>query len=152
MKIEVGKRYRTRGGEVVEIIGFDDSECHFPVQGRFRGFITMEGSEFERWSSSGLFASNALEHPNDLVGLIEDEPSVAPDTPQDDPVNSPSHYTQYPGIEIIDLTQHMNFCRGNAVKYLARAGVKDPSKELEDLNKARWYVEREIKRLEASNE
>lgn len=67
-----------------------------------------------------------------------------------DSVNHPSHYTAYKGIEIIDLTEQMNFCRGNAVKYIARAGLKDPNKEIEDLEKARWYINREIERLEAN--
>ena len=41
----------------------------------------------------------------------------------------------------------MNFCRGNAVKYIVRAGLKDPSKEIEDLEKAVFYLNREIKEL-----
>ena len=65
-----------------------------------------------------------------------------------DAVNHPSHYTSYKGIEVIQLTEQMNFCKGNAVKYVARAGLKDPSKEIEDLEKARWYIDREIDRLE----
>jgi len=64
-----------------------------------------------------------------------------------DPVSAPAHYTQYPGIEVIQLTEHLNFCRGNAVKYIARAGSKDGSKEVEDLRKAIWYIEREIARI-----
>lgn len=65
----------------------------------------------------------------------------------EDVVNSPSHYTQYP-VEVIELTRHLNFCRGNAVKYIARAGHKDKAKELEDLKKAAWYIADEIKQLE----
>ena len=42
-----------------------------------------------------------------------------------DPVNSPAHYTAYKGLEVIDLTEQMNFNRGNAVKYICRAGLKD---------------------------
>lgn len=62
-----------------------------------------------------------------------------------DPVNHPAHYKAH-GVECIQITEHMNFCRGNAVKYLFRAGKKGD--ELEDLRKARWYVDREIARLE----
>ena len=63
---------------------------------------------------------------------------------QNDPVNHPSHYTQYP-VEVIELTRHMNFGRGNAVKYIARAGFKGgPEKELQDLEKAAWYIADEI--------
>lgn len=64
-----------------------------------------------------------------------------------DPVDHPAHYTAYKGLEIIDLTEQMNFCRGNAVKYIARAGLKSKETEVEDLKKALWYVQREIERL-----
>ncbi|MBB5748570.1 DUF3310 domain-containing protein [Micrococcus sp. TA1] len=67
-----------------------------------------------------------------------------------DNVNSPAHYTTYP-VEVIELTECMNFNRGNAVKYIARAGLKDPAKEIEDLMKARWYISREIDRMEKGN-
>jgi len=71
-------------------------------------------------------------------------------TRSNDAVNHPSHYTAYAGIEVIQLTEQMNFCRGNAVKYIARAGLKDPDKEIQDLEKARWYIDREIERLTPS--
>ena len=67
-----------------------------------------------------------------------------------DRVNHPSHYTGFSdGAEVIDITENLNFNRGNAIKYLARAGRKDPATELEDLMKAEWYVKREIIRLSA---
>lgn len=71
---------------------------------------------------------------------------------QPDAVNHPAHYAEgwSNGAEVIDITEHLNFCRGNAVKYLARAGAKDPARELEDLRKAAWYVQREIARVEAA--
>ena len=68
---------------------------------------------------------------------------------EEDMVNHPSHYTAYPGVEVIELTEHMSFCRGNAVKYIARAGLKSKDTEMQDLRKALWYIEREIARLEA---
>jgi predicted unusual protein kinase regulating ubiquinone biosynthesis (AarF/ABC1/UbiB family) len=64
-----------------------------------------------------------------------------------DNVNHPSHYTQYNGIEIIDLTEQMNFNKGNAVKYITRAGFKPDADEIEDLRKAIWYLTREIQRV-----
>lgn len=71
--------------------------------------------------------------------------------PKNDQVNHPSHYTKHPsGVECIQITEHMNFCRGNAIKYIWRAGEK--GSEIEDLKKAAWYIQREIKRLEKSNE
>ena len=68
-----------------------------------------------------------------------------------DPVNHPRHYTEHPsGVECIQITEHMNFCLGNAVKYIWRAGLKDDT--IQDLEKARWYLNREIeRRKEASH-
>ena len=64
--------------------------------------------------------------------------------PKVDMVNSPPHYNEHPsGIECIDIVEHMNFNVGNAVKYLWRADLKGG---LEDLQKAEWYVKREIER------
>lgn len=74
----------------------------------------------------------------------------------DDKVNHPSHYTWLKdkcGIEVIDITRHMDFCTGNAVKYLLRAGHKveegysDVQKEIEDLEKAMWYIKDKIHQL-----
>ena len=78
---------------------------------------------------------------------IRDILCTKPKETQDDPVNHPSHYTAYVGLEIIDLTEQMNFNRGNAVKYIALAGLKNPETELQDLEKARWYIDREIERI-----
>lgn len=82
---------------------------------------------------------------------------------KNDNVNHPKHYTSDPsGIECIDITRHRNFNIGNAIKYLWRAGLKfgmeiTPKKtaiikngkdnEIEDLNKAVWYLVDEIHRL-----
>jgi hypothetical protein len=64
----------------------------------------------------------------------------------DDPVNHPAHYTSHPsGVEAIDITRHMNFNLGNAVKYVWRADLKGNS--LQDLQKARFYIEDEIKKI-----
>jgi hypothetical protein len=64
-----------------------------------------------------------------------------------DPVNHPKHYTAHPsGIECIQITEHMGFNLGNAVKYIWRADLKNDA--LEDLKKARWYIDREIQKRE----
>lgn len=66
-----------------------------------------------------------------------------------DPINSPPHYNAG-GVEAIDAIDAwgLGFCLGNVVKYVARAGKKDPAKLVEDLKKARWYLDRRIKQLE----
>ena len=63
-------------------------------------------------------------------------------------VNRPTHYTSHPsGVECIQVTQHLNFCLGNAMKYIWRCD--DKSKPIEDLQKAIWYLQQEIKRRKA---
>lgn len=70
-----------------------------------------------------------------------------------DMVNHPPHYEHPSGIECIQVTEFMSFTRGSAVKYLWRAGSKGGGEqELEDLRKARWYIEREIANLEKKAE
>ena len=62
---------------------------------------------------------------------------------EDDPVSHPSHYTSHPScVECIDITKHMNFNLGNALKYIWRADLKNDA--VEDLKKAIWYIEKEL--------
>ena len=75
-----------------------------------------------------------------------------------DAINHPAHYTSSPAkcecgrtIECIDITEHMSFPLGNTVKYVWRADLKHDDGGLEDLRKAAWYIDREIKRREAAN-
>lgn len=65
-------------------------------------------------------------------------------------VDHPTHYggdTTYEAIKVIEAWD-LGFCLGNAVKYISRAGKKDPSKTVEDLEKAVWYLKREISRVQ----
>lgn len=66
-----------------------------------------------------------------------------------DMVNHPPHY-KGAGIESIEVIEafDLGFCLGNAIKYILRAGRKDPAKEVEDLKKAQWYLHRRIQQLE----
>ena len=88
--------------------------------------------EIDRVDSEGVAS-----RPKDITEIIPTE---------GDSINHPSHYTSHPsGVECITITEHMNFCRGNAIKYIWRADEKgDP---IENLKKARWYLDREIERL-----
>lgn len=62
-----------------------------------------------------------------------------------DPVNHPAHYTSHPsGVECIQITEHFGFLLGNAIKYIWRAGLKDGAVDVEDLEKAIFYIRREI--------
>lgn len=71
----------------------------------------------------------------------------------DDRINHPKHYTDTPfGLEVIEITECYNFCVGNALKYIMRAGNKvekgmtQEEKTMEDLGKAVWYLQREMER------
>ncbi len=70
---------------------------------------------------------------------------------QVDMVNHPAHYATDPsGVECIEITRHRNYNIGNAIKYLWRAGIKNEDKHIEDLKKAIFYINDEIKRLEGN--
>lgn len=88
---------------------------------------------------------------DDLRIVFIDE---VPETPtmtetEFDNVNHPKHYTEgrkYEPIEVIEDWK-LDFCLGNALKYISRAGRKDETKTIEDLEKAKWYIDREIRNL-----
>jgi hypothetical protein len=61
---------------------------------------------------------------------------------------NPNHYRGFSnGAQVIDIVERLNFNRGNAIKYIARAGRKEGADTLTDLEKARWYLQREIDRI-----
>jgi len=86
---------------------------------------------------------------NESAMALKNSLGVA-DTTEDN-VNHPKHYTSHPsGIECIQITEHMGFNLGNAMKYIWRADEK--GKAIEDLEKAAWYVDREIQlRMKGKN-
>lgn len=99
--------------------------------------------------------SEACKQLKDYVKNLESEIGGPNLTPQTDRVNRPSHYTSHPsGIECITITEHYDFCVGNAIKYLWRCGLKveegltPKDKEIEDLKKAVYYINRKINNLE----
>lgn len=94
-------------------------------------------------------AADLLE--TDALILLKAQEPVKPVV---DNVNHPSHYKRG-GIEVIDAIEAWGFGegfnKGNAIKYIVRAGHKDPDAEIEDLEKAKWYLEREIERLKSGS-
>jgi hypothetical protein len=67
-------------------------------------------------------------------------------------VDHPAHYNRHPsGIECIAIAEHMTFNVGSALKYLWRAGLKPQTSKIEDLEKAVWYIQREIERLKTES-
>ena len=78
---------------------------------------------------------------------------MSKETKKNDPVNHPSHYTDHPsGVECIEITQHFNFNLGNAIKYIWRSGIKAGNTAEQDLMKARFYINQELKRLGVQTE
>lgn len=69
-------------------------------------------------------------------------------------VNHPQHYggkdNPFEAIKVIEAWD-LDFCLGNAVKYISRAGKKEVDKTVQDLEKAKWYLERKILQLKSSN-
>ena len=116
----------------------------YPYSGGTKGLICD--------NSKHIFIEGAKwadEHPIDLVG-------EAAETNENDieKVNHPKHYNSHPsGIECIEIVRHYNFDVGNAIKYLWRHGLKheegidDKDKAVEDLEKAIFYINDEIKRI-----
>lgn len=99
-----------------------------------------------------MFRDEALSH-SDLVGHAVEPCTPLPPVltesldlgPNPEMVDHPKHYNEHPsGVECIEIVRHMNFNIGNAVKYLWRCGMKDD--EIQELEKAKWYIEDEIKR------
>ena len=112
-----------------------------------KNYVTLEGDDYDysRFGNIENFKKfwRPYEAPNDKAS--------------DDKVNHPSHYTWLKdlcGIEVIDITRHMDFNLGNSIKYILRSGHKkeegytDNQKTIEDLKKAIWYLNDEIKMLE----
>src|SRR5690606_6953478 len=126
--------YLSERGEVVAVSDETEYEVSVRRDGR---------------THSNCFDSSELEFEH-IYDALSSPASKVEKSPSGDVVNHPSHYADgwSNGAEVIDITEHLNFNRGNAVKYLARAGKKGGSeKELEDLQKALWYVRREVLRL-----
>lgn len=99
--------------------------------------------------------TNNAEH---AINLLKDSVTTLPppadsifyvkNLEKDDPVNHPKHYTSHPsGIETIEITRWMNFNLGNSIKYILRSGKKSEDTAIQDLEKAVWYLNDEIKRL-----
>ena len=111
-------------------------------------------------SSIVTFEDEELEHHPTIEARIAEKEmahsEIVEKTKQDDKVSHPSHYTwlkELCGIEVIDVARHLDFDTGNALKYLLRAGKKseegytDKEKEIQDLEKAVWYINDKIKML-----
>lgn len=137
-------------GDIVTVAGCEHSTRYIATMEVFWHFkpenpnkpmshtpVTLGGEKLLRYSN--IYDTQQPE------AQAEEKPETASDA-----VNHPEHY-QMGGVEVINAIEAWGFGegfnRGNAIKYIARAGRKNPLKEVEDLKKAIFYIEREIKRL-----
>lgn len=139
-KFKVGGKVRIKSGPY-----FRFGEDTLPVPGVAPGEfgVILSGPDFEGdYQVRGDFTEDYPDINEECLELV--------DKPVEDAVNQPSHYNRG-SIEVIDFIEDQgfqyNYYRGNAIKYLSRAGHKDPSKTAQDLEKAVWYIQREIASL-----
>ena len=129
--VATGEAWVDLKGELGKVTALQDDRPDRPLVAFARG-------EFS-WGAWGEYAVELVR----AADVAQEEANEASDA-----IN-PAHYQGFSnGAQVIDITENLNFNRGNAVKYLARAGAKDPAKEIEDVKKAIWYAQRELVRLE----
>lgn len=149
-----------------KVIGLsDERDSNFVIgkiyEAKHGTVIGEDGFEFTSWARLGSTFANLqewfakwyiFEFVDEIIPDLADKTCTIKNS-GDDPVNHPSHYTSGK-IEVADFIadQKLNFDRGNAVKYVCRAGKKDPTKEIQDLEKAIWYIQHEIKTLKGDVE
>lgn len=156
----------TADGRLVIDIAVRDEQSLFAITGRVLGNNDgpADSGDLDTWTKQGYFYATLpsscdlfMPRENRVPEASEPQTTAQPATKQvtiapmptnvvSDPIN-PKHYRYHPsGVECIEVTRHMSFNIGNAVKYLWRAGHKNDI--LEDLRKAAWYVQDEIRRLQ----
>jgi len=97
--------------------------------------------EYDKWVNRNMYIRESAMPLNEAIKEWVDCKE------EEDVVNRPPHYTEHPsGIECIQITEHMGFNLGNAIKYIWRCDLKKDA--IEDLKKAKWYIDREISKRE----
>lgn len=151
-KLEEGKYYKNRKGEkvgpIVKTPNGHTSYKSCPFCIIMNNNVEMTWAEDGKWGGTGY----KFEDVDDLIEEWNDEIKPMCDLceenkyPLHDPINHPQHYTSHPsGIECIEITRHMSFTLGNAMKYIWRADLKNG---VQDLRKALWYIQDEIDKRE----
>lgn len=131
--------------------GVCNGDCEFYYKEYLNEEIEVDKSKLKDSDVESITIGQALQSIYDIPPQIKIDSDKIKEV--EDVVNHPSHYTDG-NIEVMDFIEdkQLNFARGNVIKYVSRAGKKDPNKELEDLKKSMWYLNREIERLEKENE
>lgn len=123
-----------------------DGDCEFYYKKYLNEEIEVDKSKLKDSDVESITIGQALQSICDIPPQIKIDSDKIKEV--EDVVNHPSHYTDGK-IEVMDFIEDkgFNFALGNAVKYISRAGKKDKNKTIQDLEKAEWYLNREIKRL-----
>lgn len=126
--------------------GVCNGDCEFYYKEYLNEEIEVDKSKLKDADVESITIGQALQSIYDIPPQIKINSDKIKEV--EDVVNHPSHYTDG-NIEVMDFIEdkQLNFARGNVIKYVSRAGKKDPNKELEDLQKGFWYLNREIERL-----
>lgn len=128
-----------------------NGNCEFHYKKYLNEKIEVDKSKLKDSDVESITIGQALQSIYDIppqIKINSDKIKEVNVDDENDPVNHPSHYTDTK-IEVMDYIEDkgFNFALGNAVKYISRAGRKDKNKTIEDLEKSRWYLNREIERL-----
>ena len=122
------------------------STCFYSeLDGKIHPCNDCEG--YDKWVNRSIFIREAAKPLSEAVKewVDSDHSEWANDS-----IHKPKHYTEHPsGIECIQVTEHMGFNLGNAIKYIWRCDLKLDA--IEDLKKAKWYIDREISKRERNN-
>ena len=126
-----------------------EKECrtcfYSELDGKIHPCNDCEG--YDKWVNRSIFIREAAKPLSEAVKewVDSDHSEWANDS-----IHKPKHYTEHPsGIECIQVTEHMGFNLGNAIKYIWRCDLKLDA--IEDLKKAKWYIDREISKRERNN-
>ena len=154
MKFNLGDKVRIKSNGIIGIIiarGYNEYLNENDKQQSFEEY-QIEADKYYQCNEDGIELCNPIIEEGECETQNNEEIDNQNKTQIDDVVNHPSHYTSGK-IEVMDFIEDkkLNFARGNVIKYVSRAGKKDKDKELEDLRKSSWYLNREIQRLEKEN-
>ena len=126
-----------------------EKECrtcfYSELDGKIHPCNDCEG--YDKWVNRSIFIREAAKPLSEAIKewVDSDHSEWANDS-----IHKPKHYTEHPsGIECIQVTEHMGFNLGNAIKYIWRCDLKLDA--IEDLKKAKWYIDREISKRERTN-
>lgn len=134
-----GVRVRCPEWDVLTVVDYSD------------GLVALDGTYGRYFPSRFVLAEPEPEQSLSAVPTDRAMTDPAPPVAVPNMVNHPPHYTAHPsGVECIQITEHMGFCLGNALKYIWRADLKADA--IEDLKKARWYLDREIARRQLAED